>query len=592
MTAGERRFAERLEQKLEDDYLLWYDVAVGGTGIHPDFIVLHPRRGLAVIEVKDWRIETIHTIDKQSVQLITPQGLKSKPNPYEQARSYAHTVVDQLKHDPLLIAALDKKYAGNLTFPWTYGVALTNITRKQFEEHELATVMPENRVICKDEMSESVGGLEFQQRLWGMFQVAFPCLLTLPQVDRIRYHLFPEIRIPSTQRELFSAGVPKVPDIVRIMDIQQEQLARSLGDGHRVIHGVAGSGKTMILGYRGIQLAKVLAKPILVLCYNKPLANRLRSLFDAENLAGKVTVRTFHGWCLDQLDLFHVQRPTGSGDQFFQELVQALIGAVDRKQVPAGQYGALLIDEGHDFRPEWLKLIAQMVDPETNSLLVLYDDAQSIYAKGRRKISFKQLGIQAQGRTTILRLNYRNTAEVLAVAYAFAQHVLSPESADDDGVPLIRPESAERHGSKPILIQLPRFNDEIRRIVSTFKDYGAGGRKWSDMAIIYRREFMGDEAKLQLSEAGVPFSFLKEERHAEALAANTVKVMTLHTSKGLEFPVVAIPGLGYMPKDGEDEGEETRLLYVGLTRAVDELVLTYHKPTIFVERLREAVARV
>ena len=41
----------------------------------------------------------------------------------------------------------------------------------------------------------------------------------------------------------------QVPDIVRVMDLQQEQLARSMGEGHRVIHGVAGSGKTMILGY-------------------------------------------------------------------------------------------------------------------------------------------------------------------------------------------------------------------------------------------------------------------------------------------------------------------------------------------------------
>jgi hypothetical protein len=29
MTSGERRVAERLEQKLDADYLLWYDVAVG-----------------------------------------------------------------------------------------------------------------------------------------------------------------------------------------------------------------------------------------------------------------------------------------------------------------------------------------------------------------------------------------------------------------------------------------------------------------------------------------------------------------------------------------------------------------------------------
>ena len=64
---------------------------------------------------------------------------------------------------------------------------------------------------------------------------------------------------------------------MRVMDLQQEQLARSLGEGHRVIHGVAGSGKTMILGYRAEQLAKAARqhKPVLVLCYNEPLAVKL-----------------------------------------------------------------------------------------------------------------------------------------------------------------------------------------------------------------------------------------------------------------------------------------------------------------------------
>ena len=45
MTSGERRLAERLEQKL-DDYLLWYDVPVGPKQSHPDFVVMHPRRGV------------------------------------------------------------------------------------------------------------------------------------------------------------------------------------------------------------------------------------------------------------------------------------------------------------------------------------------------------------------------------------------------------------------------------------------------------------------------------------------------------------------------------------------------------------------
>jgi hypothetical protein len=69
MTGGERRFARRLESHLEDDYLCWYDVPVGPRRMHPDFLVLHPRRGLLVIEVKDWKLYTIRKMAKLSVTL-------------------------------------------------------------------------------------------------------------------------------------------------------------------------------------------------------------------------------------------------------------------------------------------------------------------------------------------------------------------------------------------------------------------------------------------------------------------------------------------------------------------------------------------
>ena len=109
---------------------------------------------------------------------------------------------------------------------------------------DLGNVIPPERVICQDEMVESVDAEAFQQRLWGMFGVTFRCLLSLPQVDRVRWHLFPKIRVSQGTFDLGSPSAPKVetvPDIVRVMDLQQEQLARSMGEGHRVIHGVAGT---------------------------------------------------------------------------------------------------------------------------------------------------------------------------------------------------------------------------------------------------------------------------------------------------------------------------------------------------------------
>ena len=63
---------------------------------------------------------------------------------------------------------------------------------------------------------------------------------------------------------------------------------------------------------------------------------------------------------------------------------------------------------------------------------------------------------------------------------------------------------------------------------------------------------------------------------------NSVTLMTLHAAKGLEFPVVFVVGLeeGLFPGsrafDDESElEEERRLMYVGMTRAMKRLFLTY-----------------
>ncbi len=590
MTSGERRLAERLEQKLDEDYLLWYDVPVGPRHLHPDFVVMHPRRGLLILEVKDWSPRTIQQADKQSWQVFTDGRLKTLPNPSEQARQYAHAVVDALKRDPQLVHA-EGKYRGGLRFPWSYGVVFPNMTRKQFTEGQLDQVIEPHQVICSDEMYESVDAEDLQNRLWGMFPYMMGGVMSLPQLERVRWILFPEVRV-QTQGALFddSDVEAELPSIMRVMDLQQEQLARSLGDGHRVIHGVAGSGKTMILGYRAEYLAKAhtpVSKPILILCYNEPLAVKLASVMEAKGLSGSVHARHFHKWCRDQLVTFGQTLPAHHlpvGAKM-EEMVLRVIHGVDRKQIPGGQYQAVLIDEGHDFAPEWLKLVTQMVDPATNSLLVLYDDAQSIYERSRKKnFSFKSVGIQAQGRTTILKINYRNTRQILQTASLIAADLLTADDKDDDGIPLLKPISCGRDGEAPLIIRLPSLRDEAFAIADHLSAAHQEGHAWGDMAILCADRHTRDLCAGVLHQRKIPVQMRIGPGDFDP-ASDTGKVMTMKVSKGLEFPVVALPGVGHMPAAGEDEQEAARVFYVAATRATQRLVIGVGGPSAFGQRL-------
>jgi DNA helicase-2/ATP-dependent DNA helicase PcrA len=75
---------------------------------------------------------------------------------------------------------------------------------------------------------------------------------------------------------------------------------------------------------------------------------------------------------------------------------------------------------------------------------------------------------------------------------------------------------------------------------------------------------------------------LESGEHQAEINSNSVKLMTLHAAKGLEFPLVILCGMeeGLFPHQmskGDPKGleEERRLCYVGMTRAMQQLLLTY-----------------
>lgn len=589
MTAGERKVANLFDRLLDDDYLCWYDVPLGLRGQRPDFTLLHPLRGILLLEIKDWKPATLLSLDRRQALIQLPSGPKRVSNPLEQVRQYCHVLSGLLQRDPQLLRQ-DGNHQGQLCLPWGHGVILTQISRAQFDQAGLGDVMNPSQVICKDELGEEQDSEALQTRLWDMFTVTFPCRLSPAQVDRVRWHLFPELRLRSSQRSLFDeAPEPDQPpaappDLIRIMDLQQEQLARNLGEGHRVIHGVAGSGKTMILGYRALHLAKLLHMPILVLCFNKALAARLALQMDGHGVGEKVQVRNFHAWCGELLRRHGLTPPQfrGRGNEYNEQLVAKTFEAVAAGQIPSGQYGAILIDEGHDFAPEWLQLAVQQVDPASHSLLVLYDDAQSLYK--RRKFSFSSVGIQARGRTTILRLNYRNTAEILGDG-------LAEQLAEEDGIPLVPPQSVGRHGPQPLWRDCVDETAELTTVAAFLRERRAGLDSWGQLAVLARTNADCERICDHLQRAGVPAGLLAQKDSQAALVEDSVKVLTLHASKGLEFEAVAIPFVGRLPHAKvESVDDESRVLYVGMTRSLEHLLLTASRDSLFSQRLRAILA--
>jgi Nuclease-related domain/UvrD-like helicase C-terminal domain/AAA domain len=597
--AGERAVLHQLKRCLPDDYTVWHNVPLGARARQPDFVVLSPRQGILILEVKHWRLASIVQGSRDAIELQTARGRVTEAHPLRQARDYTLELVDLMAQDPALVRD-QGLFKGKLLFPYGWGAVLSGISRKDVLGTDFDSLFPEHQVLLRDDLGDELSDSDFLTRLWGMFTVHYPHTLTLPQRDRIRWHLFPEIRVQ--QLPLLDGGDPApaltLPDLMQVMDLQQEQIARTLGEGHRVIHGAAGSGKTMILVFRAQQLAAAATpdRPVLVLCFNRALAQRIEGQLRQRGIDERVVVRTFHSWCQDMVRSYQLDVPASlRGDAYFRALTDTVSRSVDTGLVPAGQYMALLVDEAHDFEEAWLRMAARMVDPATRSLLVLYDDAQSIYQKKRRKFSLASVGIEAVGRTSVLKLNYRNTAEVLALAMHCAQSLLVEKAGSDEQVQTVHPASAGRRGPMPVLMLASSAREEAELIAERVAQALADGRSADDVAVLFRVKRRMDVVAAALRGRGMAVQSMNAPGFkAFDWAVPSVKLLTLHSAKGLEFPLVITAGLDELPLRDEAMEDEVRLLYVGMTRATHELLISAAADSPMVQRVRnslEAVAQ-
>ena len=124
-----------------------------------------------------------------------------------------------------------------------------------------------------------------------------------------------------------------------------------------------------------------------------------------------------------------------------------------------------------------------------------------------------------------------------------------------------------------MIVRLPNLRDEAFKIADLLSAAHQEGHAWGDMAIICRDYSTMDTCAHALHQRKLPHQVRKRSGDFNP-RRDTVTILTMHVSKGLEFPVVALAGVGHMPAAGEDEHEEARLFYVAATRATQKLLIT------------------
>ena len=587
-SSGERKVYQLLEHTFKsENAIIWHEPKA--LNRYTDFIIWLPEHGLLVIEVKDWSKDRFETLNPDTFtgRFYNKNDYKVVlvKNPESQVRKCMLNILNEFKKSSIFLQN-SGPYKGNIKFPITSCVIYTEL--KQSDADSIGLSLPSistvHKTIFKDDLRLVAENKIFKQKLINAFKdVTFPFeKLSYAEEKFLRYMIFPEIRVNEfTQDELFTVK----PQEIKALDLSQESIAKNIGDGHRILKGVAGSGKTLVLACRAKYLKTIYPDyKILVVCYNNSLCNHLCQMF-GDDFNEKIEVLNFHSLVksVTNTKLFILKNEKQA--EYNSRVGNILIDHLEQNKIDqANLYDAILIDEGQDFAQEWIIGLSKLVKAETNNILFCYDPAQNIF--NRKKPSWRSVGLQVQGKKPVELLKcYRNTKEILDVAKEFLNPQLLDNLQDSDEYDrVLDPDTDEcQTGEYPSIYHendVRNLADLIARKIRQLLKSNMAAR---DIAVLQVKSAEYDIFVAVLKEkltaycpdVELDFIFSSADKKALNLQKNSIKIMNVESSKGLEFPHVFFIGLDYMPRLGEnrDVDSERKLAYVGMTRAQNKLFI-------------------
>ena len=253
--------------------------------------------------------------------------------------------------------------------------------------------------------------------------------------------------------------------------------------------------------------------------------------------------------------------------------------------ITSGQVGspfdAVIVDETQDLKPQELKFLAALAGDLSNSLMLVGDGGQRIY-QGR--FSLKSLGINVQGRSHILKINYRTTEQIRQ----FADQLIRVEQDDLDGGTEHRLDTISLlNGPEPILHAFTSEAKQATFVADEISRLTGQGILPNEIGIFSRTKNLLKPIEKALKKQNIASVRLDDQEQDTIVDA--VNTGSMHRAKGLEFKIVFVvhvseavipsPHIAEEPdlqSRKEALEQEQHLLYVSITRARDAVYLCWN----------------
>ena len=512
-----------------------------------DFVVIHPQRGILVLEVKGGDVR----LDGTRWVRDTSNGPKPIQDPFSQARRNMHALLDII------------------------GERSGKRLRKEDITHGYAVVFPHFDYEGLPPPSADKAIVISQKNLFEMTQaikVAYNAWTTVPKpLTPAQYMmLLNDCLMPK-----FRLFRPVSPDISitadRLLELTETQahVFEGLYVQDRVlVEGVAGSGKTFLALNRALAFARQ-GKRVLFVCFNKELAAWLRAQVDEDpttsSFRALLTIQHFHALAADLAKEAGIAfGPSGGGpksEAFWNDEVPDLIEQAVLSlegEGRANHFDAIVVDEAQDFCLGWWYALTQaLLSKPDGPLYAFLDPNQSL----RGEVQWPEIKFDARFKLTTNCRNTRRIAAASASVLTLTPHTF-PRAPVGGVLRMLRPGSSRQQ--KGLVLQTLR---------NLLQREGVAPRQ---IAVI------GPAAKENgsLSDINDVDGTALVTSALAWRAGEGVLVTTARSFKGLEADVVVLYDLGgFGPLFRRED------LYVSCTRAKALLVAIVHG-----DQCREVIA--